>query len=93
MVSTQKYLKSSVIFPMQLNYVLLRNNFSQFKNIFQYVYFNVYPELYCSTGRWGFDPKSTFHIVFKACKGKKKGRASEEKSTKFCTGKERNLHF
>ena len=54
------------------SYVLLRNNLSQFKNFFQYVYFNVYPEIYCSTERRGFDLKSSFHIVFKVHKDKKK---------------------
>ena len=48
------------------NYLLLRNNLSQFKNIFQYAYSNVYPEIYCATERKGFDLKSTFQIVFKA---------------------------
>ena len=32
-----------------------RNNLCQFKNIFQYVYSNVYPKVYCSTERRGFD--------------------------------------
>ena len=54
------------------NYVLLRNNLSQYKNIFQYVYSNVFPEVYCATERRGFDLKSTFHIVFKTYKDKKK---------------------
>ena len=49
-------------------YMLVKNTFSLFKNIFQYVYFNIYPELYCYTERKGFVMKSTFHIVFKACK-------------------------
>ena len=49
-------------------YMLLKNTFSQFKNIFQYVYFIAYPELYYSTERKGPEMKSTFHIVFKACK-------------------------
>ena len=53
------------------NYVLLRNNLSQYKNIFQYVYPNVFPEIYCATERRGFDLKSTFHIVFKTYKDKK----------------------
>ena len=48
------------------NYVLLRNNLSQFKRIFQYVYSNVHPKSYCYTERKGFDLKSTFHIAFKA---------------------------
>ena len=30
----------------EMNYEKLRNNLSQFKNIFQYVYSNVYPEVY-----------------------------------------------
>ena len=53
-------------------YVLLRKNLSQYKSIFQYVYSNVYPEIYCGTERWGFDLKNTFHIVFKTYKDKKK---------------------
>ena len=31
------------------NYRLLQNNLSSYKNIFQYVYSNVCPEIYCST--------------------------------------------
>ena len=54
------------------NYVQLRNNLSQFKNLFPYKYSNVYPEIYCSTDRRGFILKSTFHIVFKADKDNKK---------------------
>ena len=54
------------------NYVLLRNNLSQYKSIFQYVYSNVYPEIYCATETRSFDLKSTFHIVFKTYKDKKK---------------------
>ena len=54
------------------NYVFLRNNLSQYKNIFKYVYLNVFPEIHCATERRGFDLKSIFHIVFKADKGDKK---------------------
>ena len=54
------------------NYVGVRNNLSQYKNIFQYVYSNVFPEIYCSTERRGFDLKSIFHIIFKTYKDKKK---------------------
>ena len=54
------------------NYVQLRNNLSQFKNIFPHVYSNVYAEIYCSTERRGFDLKSIFQIVFKASKDKEK---------------------
>ena len=54
------------------NYVFLRNTLSQYKNIFKYVYSNVFPEIYCATERRGFHLKSTFHIVFKTYKDKKK---------------------
>ena len=77
--------------------MLLRNNMSQFKNIFQYVHSNVYPEMYCSTERGGFDLKSTFHIsnfsahfIFKAYKDKKIGHLGknpqnyENNHTKTC---------
>ena len=40
---------SEFIHEDEKNYYKLRNNLSQFKNIFQFIYSNVYPELYCST--------------------------------------------
>ena len=43
----------------------LRKSLCQLKNIFQYVYSNVYPKEYCSTERRGFDFRTTFHLVFK----------------------------
>ena len=58
------------------NYKDLRNNLSSYKNILQYVYSNVFWEIYCSTECCGFDLKSNFHIVFKTYKGKKKLEAS-----------------
>ena len=50
----------------------LRDNLSQFKNIFQYVYSCVYPGIYCSAEQRGFHLKSTFQVVFKTWKGKEK---------------------
>ena len=51
----------------------LHNNLSSWKNIFQNVYYsNVFPEIYCSTERRGFDLKSNFHIIFKMYKDQKK---------------------
>ena len=44
---------------------------SQDKDIFQYVYSNVFPEMYCSTERRGFDVNNTFHVMFKTYKEKK----------------------
>ena len=61
------------------NDVFLRNTLSQYKNIFQYVYSNVFPEIYCATERRGFHLKSTFHIVFKTYKDKKKLNSWEKK--------------
>ena len=45
------------------NYKELRNNLSGYKNIFQYVYSNVVPEIHYSTEKRGFDLKSNFHII------------------------------
>ena len=53
------------------NYKELRNNLSSYKNMYQYVYSNVFPEIYCSTEKRGFDLKSTFHIIFKTYKDNK----------------------
>ena len=53
------------------NYKDLQKNFSNYKNIFQYVYSNVFPETYCSTERCGFDLNSNFHIIFKKYNDKK----------------------
>ena len=53
------------------NYRLQQNNLSSYKTIFQYVYSNVFPEIYCSTEKRGFDLKSNFHIMFKTYKDKK----------------------
>ena len=41
------------------NYRLLPNNLSSYKTTFQYVYSNVFTEIYCSA------EKSNFHIMFK----------------------------
>ena len=53
------------------NYRQLRNNLYQFKEIFQYVYLTVYPEIYFTKERRGFD-FSTFQLVFKTYKDIKK---------------------
>ena len=54
------------------NFKALRNNLSSYKNIFQYLYSNVFPKIYCSTKKRGYDLKSNFHIIFKTYKDKKK---------------------
>ena len=50
----------------------LRDNLCQFNEIFHYVYSIVYPEIYCTAERSGFDLKSTFQLVFKTYKDKKR---------------------
>ena len=40
------------------NYKKLKNNLSSYKSIFQYVYSNVFPKIYCSTGKRGFNFQS-----------------------------------
>ena len=47
------------------SYIELRNNPSSYKTIFQYVYSNVFPEIYCSTEKRGLDLKSNVYIIFK----------------------------
>ena len=54
------------------NYIELRKNLSQYENIFQQFQSNVSPEIYCSIERRGFNLKSTFHIMFKTYKDKRK---------------------
>ena len=49
---------------------------SSYKSVFQYVYSNVFPEIYCVTKKIGFDLKSNFHIIFKTYKDKKNWEAS-----------------
>ena len=58
------------------NYKELRNNLSSYKSIFQYVYSNIFPEIYCATGKRGFSLKSNFHIIFKTYKDKKSWEVS-----------------
>ena len=57
------------------NYRLLQNNLSSYKNIFQYAYSNVYPEIYCSTEKRSFDLKSNFNIIIKTYKDKMQMRS------------------
>ena len=56
------------------NYRELRNNLPSYKSIFQYIYSNVFPEIYCSTEKPGFSLKSNFHIIFKTYKDKNNGK-------------------
>ena len=48
----------------------LWTNLSSYQNVFQYVYSSVFPEIYYSTEKHGFDLKSNFHIIFKRIRTK-----------------------
>ena len=75
------------------NYRSLQNNLSRYKNIFQYAYSNVYPEIYCSTKKRGFDLKSNFHIMFKTYKDKMQIRSMEKNPNNYeSIRKETNLY-
>ena len=74
--STGKLGKVSVIITEFLkesneHYIEFRSKLRQYKTIFQYVYLNVFPEIYCATERRKFNLKRTFHIIFKTYKDKK----------------------
>ena len=69
MFCSQNVLKLSLIFWVKIKRTInMRKNLSIYKNIFQYVYSNVFPEIYCSPERHGFNLKSNFHIIFKTRK-------------------------
>ena len=52
------------------NLRLLQENLARYKDIFQYVYFHVFPEVYTSTEKRGFDLLSNFHVMFKTYRNK-----------------------
>ena len=48
----------------------LQENLACYKDIFQYVYSHVFPEVYTVTEKRGFDLKSNFHMMFKTYRDK-----------------------
>ena len=48
------------------NLRMLQEHLPQFKDIYQYVYSHVFPDMYTTSEKRGFDLKSNFHILFKA---------------------------
>ena len=49
---------------------MLQEYLACYKDIFQYVYLYVFPEIYTSSEKRGFDLKSSFHIMVKAYRDK-----------------------
>ena len=75
------------------NLRLLQNNLAQYKNFFQFVYSNVYPEIYCANEKRGFDLKSNFHILFKTYKDKMQMKSMGKNSINYKTvRKEAHVH-
>ena len=49
---------------------MLQESLARYKDIYQYVYSHVFPEVYTSSEKRGFDVKSNFHILFKSYRDK-----------------------
>ena len=49
---------------------MLQEYLARYKDIYQYVYSHVFPEVYTTSEKRGFDLKSNFHILFKSYRDK-----------------------
>ena len=52
------------------NLRMLQEYLARYKDIYQYVYSHVFPEVYTTSEKRGFDLKSNFHILFKSYRDK-----------------------
>ena len=52
------------------NLRMLQEHLTRYKDFYQYVYSHVFPEVYTSSEKRGFNLKSNFHIIFKAYRDK-----------------------
>ena len=52
------------------NLRMLQEHLVRFNDIYQYVYSHVFPEVYTTSEKIGFDLKSNFHTLLKACRDK-----------------------
>ena len=52
------------------NLRMLQEYLACYKDIYQYVYWHIFPEVYTTSERRGFDLKSNFHILFKSYRDK-----------------------
>ena len=52
------------------NLRMLQEYLACYKDIYQYVYWHIFPEVYTTSERRGFDLKSNFHILFKSHRDK-----------------------
>ena len=49
---------------------MLQEHLGRYKDVYQYVYSHIFPEVYTTSEKRGFDMKSNFHILFKAYRDK-----------------------
>ena len=49
---------------------MLQESLARYKDIYQYVYSHVFPEVYTTSEKRGFNLKSNFHILFKSYRDK-----------------------
>ena len=52
------------------NLWMLQEHLARYKDVYRYVYLHVFPEVYTTSEKRGFDMKSNFHILFKAYRDK-----------------------
>ena len=52
------------------NLRMLQEYLARYKDIYQYVYSQLFPEIYTTSEKRGFDLKSNFHILFKSYRDK-----------------------
>ena len=52
------------------NLRILQEHLARYKDIYQYIYSHIFPEIYTSSEKRGFDIKSNFQILFKAYRDK-----------------------
>ena len=62
------------------NLRILQEHLARYKDIYQYIYSHIFPEIYTSSEKRGFDIKSNFQILFKAYRDKQLIR--QQSSTK-----------
>ena len=63
-------ISASFIDLSKQNLRLLQEKLARYKDIFQYIYSHVFPKVYTSTKKRGFDLKSNFHVMFKTYRDK-----------------------
>ena len=71
------------------NLRLLQKHLVRFKDIYQYVYSHVFPEIYTASEKRGFDLKSNFHIIFKSYRDKILVRETAKQQSNYQNNTER----